>query len=126
MSSQRARNLLGALTSGVVAIAAVKVRRAYDLGPVFSLSILAVLTALLLWHMRNRSPYRDRKSALHLKSTGGPVQSRTERLFAGPAIALLAMTSLIDPVYSASLAAGLLVAYVTIEYRQSKAARNTR
>jgi hypothetical protein len=68
MSSEKTRGLLGALTSAVVAIAAVKLRRAYDLGPVFSLSVLALLTALLLWYMRNRSPYRDRKDDLQLKS----------------------------------------------------------
>jgi hypothetical protein len=128
MSSEKTRGLLGALTSAVVAIAAVKLRRAYDLGPVFSLSVLAVLTALLLWHLRKRSPYRERQDHLQLTSKREELlaQPRGQGLFTGLAIALLALTCLIDPVYSAPLGAGLLVAYVAIEYRQSKAARNTR
>lgn len=64
MVSQKTRNLLAGVIAMVVAVGAVILRRVYDFGPVASLSILAVLTALLIWQLRHRSPYRDHKSDL--------------------------------------------------------------
>jgi hypothetical protein len=61
MVSQKTRNLLAGVIAMIVAVGAVIIRRVYDLGPVASLSILAFLTALLVWQQRNRSPYRDHK-----------------------------------------------------------------
>jgi hypothetical protein len=40
-----------------------------------------------------------------------------ERTFTPLAVGLLLMTALIDPVYSASLGAVLIVAYVAVAYR---------
>jgi hypothetical protein len=58
---------------------------------------------------------------------GGFLMSpRTQRVFTGLAITLLVLTGLIDPVYSASLGAALLVAYGAIVWRQSKVGNDSR
>ncbi len=60
--------MLAAVIAVVASIAAVIARRTYDFGPVASLSILAVLTAVLIWQLRNRTPFRNRSKDLDLRS----------------------------------------------------------
>ncbi len=60
--------MLAAVIAIVVSIASVIARRTYDFGPVASLSILAVLTAVLIWQLRNRTPFRNRSKDLDLRS----------------------------------------------------------
>lgn len=68
MMTQRARNMLASVTAAVVAVVFVVVRRMFDLGPVATWSILALLTALLIYHLKHRSPYRsDDRERFRLK-----------------------------------------------------------
>ena len=66
MMTQRTRNMLASITAAVVSVVFVVVRRMFDLGPVATWSILALLTALLIYHLKHRSPYRSDENK-HLK-----------------------------------------------------------
>ena len=57
--TQNGRNLLASVTAAVVAVVFVVVRRMFDLGAAPTLIVLAVLTALLIYRLKHRSPYRS-------------------------------------------------------------------
>ena len=59
MITQRARNLLAGVTAAVVSMLFAVVDHMFDLSPVTKWSVLAVLTALLIYHLKNRSPYNS-------------------------------------------------------------------
>ncbi len=50
------------------------------------------------------------------------MRTKTRHIFTGLAVALLLMTSLVDPIYSMAAAGALLIAYFVVVRRQSKAA----
>jgi hypothetical protein len=67
MASSSSRHLLAGVVAAVVAIVFVIVRRLYDLPAVVEWGVLAFLTWLLIWRLRQRSPYSDRRDDLRLR-----------------------------------------------------------
>ena len=67
MMTQRTRNVLAGVTAAIVAVGFAVVRRMFDLGAAPTVVVLAVLTALLIYRLKNRSPYRSDENKLKLK-----------------------------------------------------------
>ena len=68
MISQKARDVMVGVISMIVGVGFGEIRRTFDVPPVASWAVLAFLAALLLWHLRNQSPYRTHEKTLHLDS----------------------------------------------------------
>ena len=68
MISQKTRHVIVGVISMIVGVGFGEIRRTFDVSPVASWAVLAFLAALLLWHLRNRSPYRTHENTLHLHS----------------------------------------------------------
>jgi hypothetical protein len=67
MKNDARLNALVAVISAVTAVGFVFLQRWLDLSPAVPWAVIAFLIATLIWRLRHRSPYRDRKDDLHLR-----------------------------------------------------------
>jgi len=67
MLTPKTHKALVAIASILLATAAIVARRVYGVGPILTVPVMATLLGLLVWQMRNQSPYRSQTSGLHLR-----------------------------------------------------------
>jgi len=67
MLTPKTHRVLIAVAAILLTTAELVARQVYDVGLVVSVPVVITLFGLLVWQLRNQSPYRKQASGLHLR-----------------------------------------------------------